>query len=554
MRTSQKRIRGAGAALTVAFLILLTACNGGGSSEPTPSKRTCTPGPPYGQGNWPPAPYWRPYHDQSPFNDLIDSGIRELPNSAVMIQRLLANPQKHPANLVANVDGHSGEPTYYSRDSDPEYTLRCTMLVWGSCPIDGLKIKVPPGAFVEGNTPAKETNNDPGYQKEPDAHLTVVDQASGWEYDLWQVHRSPVNPQDGPELRFSFGGRTKIDGDGISYEGNATAAHFGSLAGRIRAEELTANKIEHALAVVIPCDNGDFIYPGKGRGRKCADTTNAIPMGARLHLNLPANRIEELRSKGVPEWKLTILTALRDYSGYVNDTGSDASWFGFEQEAGSQYTVMGDSNRWVDFAKNAPGWFYKAAGQEPTYPAEHYVGIFRKDADGVDWSDQVWKHLRVIFPDYPNRIQIRQPDPYPPVAALVAETTPGTLESVTDATPTAPAYSVSRDRVVSVIAQGRDGEAGIKDIEIWKQVTTWVPVGGVPIPNIRAPERAAANSDSAAHSPGETVDSNRITAHQIQFGDLTGSPVVQARVVVWATTRTYLGQAVETKRMTLNWP
>jgi hypothetical protein len=332
--THNKRTLASGLALPIVFLMLLTACTGnGGGGEAPPPRRTCSPGPPYGQGNWPPAPCWRPYHDKSPFNEPINSVIRELPNSAAMIQRLLANPIKHPANMIVNVDGHSGEPTYYARASDPEYTLHCTMLVWGTCPIEGHKVKIPPGAFVENNIPANETNNDPGYQSEKDAHLTVIDQTSGWEYDLWQVHRSPINPQGGTELRFSWGGRTKIDGDGISLEGNATAAHFGSLAGRIRAEELAANKIEHALAVVIPCDNHDFIYPGRGVGRKCADTTNAIPMGAHLHLNLPANRIEELRSKGVPEWKLAILTALRDYGGYVNDTGSDASWFGFEQEA-----------------------------------------------------------------------------------------------------------------------------------------------------------------------------------------------------------------------------
>jgi hypothetical protein len=108
--------------------------------------------------------------------------------------------------------------------------------------------------------------------------------------------------------------------------------------------------------------------------------------------------------------------------------------------------------------------------------------------------------------------------------------------------------------VVSVIAQGRDGEAGIKDIEIWKQVTTWVGGGPATGSMTSPPERAATNSDTATHLPGETVASDRITAHQIRFGDLTGSPATQARVVVWATARTHLGQTVETKRMTLNWP
>jgi hypothetical protein len=78
-----------------------------------------------------------------------------------MIQRLLADTSKHPGNLVVRVDGHTGEPTYYAQGSDPEYTLKCTMVRWGDCPFGtDTKIHIPRGAVVEGNTPAQITNSE----------------------------------------------------------------------------------------------------------------------------------------------------------------------------------------------------------------------------------------------------------------------------------------------------------------------------------------------------------------------------------------------------------
>lgn len=558
------RTRRASATATVAVLALvLPACDaGGGEQASPPPKRTCEPGPPYGKGNWPPAPCWRPYHDRSPFQDEID-GDREYPNSAAMVARLLADPTKHPANLVVDVDGHSGEPTYYSAPTDPEYALHCTMQVWtttnGPCAIEGHKVRIPDGAFVEANTPAKETNADPGYMAEPDAHLTVVDQASGWEYDLWQVHRSPVTPAGGNELRFSWGGRTRIDGDGVSREGNATAAHFGSLAGRIRAEELAAKKIDHALSVVIPCDHADPVYPARGDGRECANATDAIPMGARLHLDLTDEQLDELRADGVPEWKLAILTALQRYGAYVNDTGSDGAWFQFEQESGSQYAAVGDANPWLAFAKaneNAGGWFHKAANQEPTYPAEHYVGILRKDADGIDWKDRVWRHLRVVAPSHPDDVEMLREDPTAPLVSLGAEPQPGKgIVGVHDATPAAPVHAVPRDHVVSLLAQGRDAESGIRETRIVTETTTWSagPGGGEAADGPPQQRVVAQDRDPTAHAPGETVRSNRIVGNQIRFEDLTAGRT-RVRVEVWSTARTYRGHEVASQRIVLTSP
>ena len=70
---------------------------------------------------------------------------------------------------------------------------------------------------------------------------TVVDQDSGWEYDFWQVRRKPRRRR-----------RRDLVGRAHPYRGRRPglrrhAAHYGSLAGIIRAEEMRRGRIDHAL-------------------------------------------------------------------------------------------------------------------------------------------------------------------------------------------------------------------------------------------------------------------------------------------------------------------
>ncbi len=127
-----------------------------------------------------------------------------------------------PAELRAGISDTASDwqhPTYYSSPSDPEFQIHCTE-DWGTCEVEGMHVRIPAAARAAGGH---------------DAHMTVVDQASGWEYDLWQV---TSKPRGGGRLLTSWGGRTRIDGDGLGSD--ATAAHFGLLAGSIRAEEMAA--------------------------------------------------------------------------------------------------------------------------------------------------------------------------------------------------------------------------------------------------------------------------------------------------------------------------
>jgi hypothetical protein len=310
---------------------------------------------PFMVGNWP-GSCWRPYAPTSPFNRAISSAPVVRADSAAIVARVLAFG---PAtNLVAGTAGTTSDwqhPTYYPQASDPLFTLHCTQ-AWGVCAIEGMQVRVPDAARPAGGG---------------DKHMTIVDQAGGWEYDLWSVSSKPAG---GGKLSFGWGGRTRIDGDGLGSD--ATAARFGNMAGSIRAQEMQAGHIDHALFMVVNCDSGAYVYPAKKAGRVCADRTSAPPMGSRFQLNMSASEIAAL---AVPAWKKTILTAMAEYGMYFGDTGGGG--FGLQFESGSTYTSFGQPDAMVTFA---------AQNGVPLYQGKYVFDL----KTGVDYASR----LRVLDP------------------------------------------------------------------------------------------------------------------------------------------------------------
>ena len=275
-----------------------------------------------------------------------------------MVQRILGFGAIQ--NLQAGTSGTSDDwshPTYYPDGDDPWFTIHCVQS-WGTCSIEGHSVRIPDAAKPAAGG---------------DAHLTVVDQGSGWEYDLYDVRSKPAG---GGTLEIGWGGRTRIDGDGRGSD--AVAARFGNLAGIIRAQELEAGSIPHALFAVIKCGASSprYVYPAMKDGTVCVDTTNAPPMGSHLWLAMSDDQIEAL---AVPRWKKTVLHAMADYGMFMGDTGG-GSW-GIQAESGQTYTSFGYEDPLVTFAK-ANGW--------APYNGR-YVANLR---DGVDWA----RYLRVLDP------------------------------------------------------------------------------------------------------------------------------------------------------------
>ena len=304
---------------------------------------------------------WRPYADSSPFNQEIPAGARIAPNSAAVVKRLLGfGPLQHLTAGDAGTAYDYGRPTYFNHPADPVFTVHCTEH-WGTCSIEGMEVRIPDVARVPGGS---------------DGHLSVVDQATGWEYDFWRVQSKPVG---GGQIVIAWGGRTRIDGDGLGSD--AVAARFGTLAGTLRAEELEAGEINHALAISVRCDSGTFVYPATQSSTSCADEglpdANAPALGTRFRLAMTPEEIDSLQ---VPGYRKTLLRAMSRYGMYVADTGG--TW-GIVQESALVTTSFGLDDRWVSFAESvgAPYWT----------PDHRYAINVR---DGVDWA----RYLQVIDP------------------------------------------------------------------------------------------------------------------------------------------------------------
>jgi hypothetical protein len=339
-------------------------------AERTPSKNArVTSWHGFQVGNWPGAD-WRPYSADSPLNRPIPPNAEVHPRSRQIVAAVLSRGEI--GNLHAgNAGGQDdfGHPTYYARSDDPLYRL---LPVGGSGQaIAGRRIPIPSAARPAAGA---------------DGHMTVVT-PDGWEYDFWQVREKPPG---GGTLTYSIGGRTRVDGDGLRSAG--TASGFGNLAGIIRAQELAARRIDHALFVVVGCASGDrsfghgarvqhprdssFVRPASHGGARCPDGIAAPPIGARFQLAMSAQEIAALR---VPAWKKTILTALARYGGYVGDTGGPG--FAVQFESSVMYTAFGRPDPLLAFADR---------NGIPTWGGYRVFNL----SDGVDWADR----LRVLVP------------------------------------------------------------------------------------------------------------------------------------------------------------
>jgi hypothetical protein len=225
------------------------------------------------------------------------------------------------------------------------------------------------------------------------------------EYDLWQVQATSPLPASGGPLTVGSGGTLPLSGPGLSASVTGTAAQVANSIGRIRIEELKAGRINHAIAIVVNCDNGQTVYPATGPGRPigvsgpsgashCAQTADAPPLGSLFQLTLTPAQIAAL--PGVADWQKTILRAMHEYGMYFVDTGARGSLFNVETEAGIMYTSQGAADPWYEFFRglNQAGPANNVAYYVPpgAAPGEHeYVGRLRAN---VDW----YAHLRVVAP------------------------------------------------------------------------------------------------------------------------------------------------------------
>ncbi|UJA19985.1 hypothetical protein HJD18_07010 [Thermoleophilia bacterium SCSIO 60948] len=323
----------------------------------------------FSEGGAPPA-CWTPFAANSPFNSEVGSGDTIDSNSNSIVDRMIGFSGTGPDKFAPNNAGTSDDwnhPIYFSEPTDPVYTVRCTYSAsWGPCGVEGMQVRIPAEAQPAAGG---------------DGHMAVIDQATGWEYDFWQVRNKPAG---GGTLTVSYGGRTQIDGKGLGAQ--ATASYFALSAGVIRPQEMLEGEINHALFIVVKCTNDERVWPATGgaAGRPCSDlglsNRNAPAMGQHFVLDMTAAEIDALRE---PEWKKTILHAMAEYGMYVGDTGGNG--WGITVESGSSQTSFGKRDPWTTVGQrlNIPTW------DDGT--RVHHVFDMRT---AVDWKSQ----LEVVAP------------------------------------------------------------------------------------------------------------------------------------------------------------
>lgn len=365
-------------------------------------------------GWWPPS-CWRPHAAASPFNTPID--LAATPYASSGPDPVTAElTRSAPTPIVAGEQARSEpNPTFYAAPSDPEWQVVCVRLPNPGCP-STLGAASPRFRAPTGMLPAGPT----------DAHLTVVDAAGDTEHDLWSV--TAVTPPSGGNpgriTAGSYGAATPgpFAGSGIGQGGSGNAA-FSLTSGIIRAQELRDGRIDHALAVYVPCAD-QAVWPadvGNDPDQPCEDglfPAGGPRVGQRMKLDMTAAEITAL---DVPLWRKAILRALVVYGAYVSDTtpvycqaadGGFRPWgpedpcsggerqvqqWGFEYEGSTTYTApgIGVPDQMVTFGRSVGllPFDEDGLGAHPAAPLDSKAETTFDLGAGVDWS-----RLRMLAP------------------------------------------------------------------------------------------------------------------------------------------------------------
>lgn len=241
------------------------------------------------------------YGAASIFNQPVPSDSPIEPGSQEIVEFLR---RQHPNGIVLTTRFWSIPACYAGADTSPT-EVRLTA-PWRPL-IDGRRV-----THIRGVPIPQGAQPDP----EDDGSLAIVDEASGFEYDFWQMRQTA----DG--WIASWGNRIPLDGDGIFPTGySARGSGFGLLAGVLWPEELRAGRIEHKLLCTLSawaCAAGGPVPPATESDGESLHP-RALPEGAVLQLD-PALNLDD-PSLGLTPLERTIARAMQEYGLIVGDNG-----------------------------------------------------------------------------------------------------------------------------------------------------------------------------------------------------------------------------------------
>jgi hypothetical protein len=326
---------------------------------------------------WPAS--FRPYGDNSIWNMPLPDNPILYSRSASIVAQACANGACGGRVIDTQEAGNFdyNHPIYFATMNDPIVNTKCTLYCGGPLPA---QIRIPSKARPAGGS---------------DSHMGVV-QPDGTEIDFWGTAQPTRDWVSGDTLSALNGVTCGNFFTGAGFTRSASTAGGACLGGGlIRAAEIRADAINHALFTVVSCvDPNIHVYPASQSALDCTAGTANIPLGARIQLDLTDQQIDAI--PGVSPWQRPILHALHRYGAYVMDTGggtSTGNLIEFKIDDPTPYVIYAPAIPvpWDQMAK-AWGWYNEViAGSGTTEPR-----YWAPDKWGVDFA----QHLRIVDPCY----------------------------------------------------------------------------------------------------------------------------------------------------------
>jgi hypothetical protein len=255
-----------------------------------------------------PAPVWRPFSPDSPWNQRIPAGAASDRDSAALIADLAARGPWH-----VNIKDWSIPVYFIDAAKTPRHDVGDLRPgIFGAGFEFPRSIPIPDGAVAS-----------PPVGEDSDNHLCIVDKTRHLEWGMWAAR------QDKTGRWFTgLGAVTDLSGTGVAPpwfaapheldSHRARASGFPLIAGLILVDEIKAGRIDHALVFAYDhCRTGFLIPPASTAQVAQLDAVDArgIPMGGRIQLD-PAWDVEH---SGLSAAGKIIARALQEYGAYCGD-------------------------------------------------------------------------------------------------------------------------------------------------------------------------------------------------------------------------------------------
>ncbi|MGE5557340.1 MAG: hypothetical protein ACM3WV_01870 [Bacillota bacterium] len=267
---------------------------------------------------------WRPFSENSPWNQKIAKGAKIDPHSEELVQTL--------SYIYINIRKWSIPVYYIDSEATPKYNVGASR----------------PGVVGDGFAEPNQIPIPDGVIPSPpvggDNHLCIIDKKKNLEWGMWWARKI------GGEWTTGLGAVTDLTGTGVRPPVNTTqgftshaarASGFPLIAGLIRVEEIKNGRIDHALVFAYQrCRSEYFIPPASTSQCKMngIDHYVGIPMGGRIQLD-PSFDVER---SGLSEIGKIIARALQEYGAYCGDyAGATVLYAENSPEAVKEWNKLG---------------------------------------------------------------------------------------------------------------------------------------------------------------------------------------------------------------------